>query len=258
MTTSKVTVSSQSAGSKKKKAKNVELDRIKQLNTTELDKEYRRIAAEVWEVSWNMLVDPDDWKLESTSTDLQTGVIHSKHFGKLGKVFKLEGFVDASPESVFEETVIKVNETPQWNTAVTDCRTVHTIDEDTDISYNVTGAAAGGLFSSRDFVNLRHWKTRDGIMLSSGCAVLHPDMPPTKNHIRGDNRAGGWLFKPVEGNSDKCIFGWILNTDLKGWIPQYLVDQAISRVLLEFLNNLRGHMARVKNRTESITDDTVN
>lgn len=35
-----------------------------------------------------------------------------------------------------------------------------------------------------DFVNVRHWETRDGIILSAGCAVFHPSMPPCKKHVR--------------------------------------------------------------------------
>jgi len=32
---------------------------------------------------------------------------------------------------------------------------------------------------------------------------------------RGENKPGGWIFKPVPDNPDRCIFGWIFNTDLK-------------------------------------------
>lgn len=35
--------------------------------------------------------------------------------------FLFQGYVDASPEDVFEETVIKVEETPRWNTTVQEC-----------------------------------------------------------------------------------------------------------------------------------------
>jgi len=35
-----------------------------------------------------------------------------------------------------------------------------------------------------DFVNVRHWRTCDGVILSAGCAVLHPSMPPCKKHVR--------------------------------------------------------------------------
>jgi len=39
-----------------------------------------------------------------------------------------------------------------------------------------------------DFVSVRHWETRDGVILSAGCAVLHPSMPPSKKHVRYGSR----------------------------------------------------------------------
>ena len=62
-------------------------------------------------------------------------------------------------------------------------QTVLVIDDNTDISYNVA-AGIGGVVSSRDFVNLRHWGTREGVFLSAGEGVTHPDRPPNKKHVR--------------------------------------------------------------------------
>lgn len=32
---------------------------------------------------------------------------------------------------------------------------------------------------------------------------------------RGENKDCGWVFKPVPGNPNRCIFCWIFNSDLK-------------------------------------------
>ena len=38
--------------------------------------------------------------------------------------------------------------------------------------------AGGGVVSTRDFVNLRHWALVDGVYVSAGGSVTHPAMPP--------------------------------------------------------------------------------
>jgi hypothetical protein len=163
----------------------------------------------------------------------------------------LEGYVDAGPQETFQETVLKIDESPAWNPTLLECRTLQVVDDSTDINYNITADSYGGLVSSRDFVTLRHWETKDDIILSCGVAVVHPDMPPNKKYIRGENKSGGWVFKPVKDNPDRCVFCWIVNTDIKGWIPHYVVEQAISGMLLQFLRHLRQHIANVKTAMSS-------
>ena len=57
------------------------------------------------------------------------------------------------------------------------------IDENTDISHNIA-AGIGSIVSSRDFVNLRHWGQKEGMYMSAGVGVTHPDCPPVKKHVR--------------------------------------------------------------------------
>ena len=33
--------------------------------------------------------------------------------------------------------------------------------------------------------------------------------------FRGFNGPGGWVFKPIQGEPNKCIFMWVMNTDIK-------------------------------------------
>ena len=42
----------------------------------------------------------------------------------------------------------------------------------------VCAEAGGGVVSTRDFVNLRHWALVDGVYISAGGSVTHPAMPP--------------------------------------------------------------------------------
>ena len=45
--------------------------------------------------------------------------------------------------------------------------------------------AGGGVVSTRDFVNLRHWAAvEDGVLVSAGGSVEHPAMPPQRGRVR--------------------------------------------------------------------------
>lgn len=213
------------------------------VTAAELEAEYKRKGYESWDIAWSMLWSPN-WKVVA-GENLDTGLISYMHCSKFGKVFMVEGFIDASPCDVFQEIVVNIESSPSWNPTLIECRTLQVVDENTDISYNVAASAAGGLVSSRDFVNVRHWKTRDGVILSAGCAVLHPSMPPCKKHVRGENKPGGWVFKPVPDNPKRSVFCWIFNTDLKGWIPHYIVERAVSGSMLQFLQHLRERCAGI-------------
>ena len=147
---------------------------------------------------------------------------------------------------------------PSWNPTLVECKTIQPIDEHTDISYQVEinkinrpcpvfshlpeihnnlqvcAEAGGGVVSTRDFVNLRHWALVDGVYVSAGGSVNHPAMPPQviclsdmefyqvfqksfsqSKKVRGENGPGCWAMRPVEGQPDRCLFQWLLDTDIK-------------------------------------------
>ncbi len=97
--------------------------------------------------------------------------------------------MDAPAKFLMEELFFNIETAPSWNPQLSECRTVQSIDSHTDISYQVSAEAAGGVISPRDFVNLRHWATRrdeDGemVFLMGGRSVKHPAMPPQPKKVR--------------------------------------------------------------------------
>ncbi|KAL8624642.1 hypothetical protein ACOMHN_045177 [Nucella lapillus] len=207
--------------------------------------EIRQLADKSWDFLWQCLNRPEgDWKLEA-GKDREEGLVYSLHIKEHGKLFKLEGKVDMEAKRLWEYMIYNINSSPEWNPTLVECSTVQVIDECTDISHNIA-AGIGGVVSSRDFVNVRHWGIRQGVCMSSGHGVTHPNCPPIKKHVRGYNGPGGWAFKPVENQPDKCVFIWVMNLDLKGWIPQRLVDQASTTVLQDYLRYLRQHVTQLR------------
>ena len=95
-------------------------------------------------------------------------------------------------------------------------------------------------------------------------------MPEQKGKVRGENGPTCYVLRPVPGNPDTCLFQWLLDTDLKvinyleihlppsksfnnpqfqGWIPQSIIDKALSGAQLDYIANVRlraAELARVR------------
>ena len=48
-------------------------------------------------------------------------------------------------------------------------------------------------------------------------------------------------MRSVPDEPDKCLFQWLLDTDLKGWIPQYVIDSALAGAQLDYIENIRKY-----------------
>ncbi len=201
------------------------------------------------ETAWATLnSNPAEWKLEkrleSTGDVVHTKLVRGK------KVFKVTGLVALPPKLLLEELFYRIEHVPQWNPTLVECRCVQPVDAHTDVSYQVAAEAGGGVVSTRDFVNLRHWKLmeEDGTFFAAGVSVKHPAMPPNQpKKVRGENGPGGWAMRPSpNGDARQCLFQWLLDTDLKGWIPQRVIDSALTGACFDYLKYLRAHAAKLQ------------
>ncbi|XP_031570769.1 stAR-related lipid transfer protein 3-like isoform X2 [Actinia tenebrosa] len=203
------------------------------------DVHFKRKAKEIFGIAWDLLTVDKKWKHEKNKDGI---IVESCILKDTGKMFKVQCSIDAPPSVVFSLIVLRVEDGPKWNSSVAESRVLHKIDNHTDICYNVTTDQAGGMVSSRDFVNLRHWQKRGKAYFSCNASVEYQDMPPVNEHIRGENHPGGWLFAENEGHHDQTDFVMLVNTDLKGWLPQYLIDQAMTGVLFGTADCLRNYV----------------
>lgn len=53
-------------------------------------------------------------------------------------------------------------------------------------------------------------------------------------------------MRPINDEPYKCVFQWLLNTNLKGWIPQYLIDATLTNVMFDYLHDLRKYSLVLK------------
>ncbi|KAK6183255.1 hypothetical protein SNE40_010766 [Patella caerulea] len=216
-------------------------------STTSLDKtpDYVALGEKGWNILWSMVTSGDDeWTLDA-GRDMIDGCIYQKNVEGVGKLFKLQVYLDINPEDLWNDLVHNCVVTPEWNPTVLEIKVICVIDNETDICYSVAAEGGGGLVSSRDFVTIRRYGCKEGIWMSAGFPTTHPDMPPQKKYVRGENLPGGWVFKPTN-RPDQCLFIWFVNTNLKGWLPQKLVDQTLSGVLLEYVTYLKRRVKTLK------------
>ncbi|XP_045625227.1 stAR-related lipid transfer protein 3 isoform X2 [Procambarus clarkii] len=121
-----------------------------------------------------------------------------------------------------------------------------TLDSNTDVVYQVASEGPGGVVTARDFVSVRHWKKIGDSWVCAAVSVEYDDEPLQKKFVRGDNGPGCFVFHPADEAPKKCHFQWLLDTDLKGWIPQYVIDQTLTYAMTDFMSCLRSYIPTLK------------
>jgi len=179
----------------------------------------------------------DGWKLEKQSAE--GDLIHSKFIRRNHKIFRITATVDIPPQLLYEELRDNIENVPSWNPTLQQCRILKVINDKVSVSYQVAAEGGGGIVSSRDFINLRYCDSQDGVFVCAGMSVVYPDMPAQKGFVRGENGPGCWLMTPIPNEPNKCIFQWLLDTNLKGWIPQSIIDTALSFAMSDYVRYIR-------------------
>ncbi|XP_063654691.1 stAR-related lipid transfer protein 3 isoform X8 [Pan troglodytes] len=224
------------------------------------EREYIRQGKEATAVVDQILAQEENWKFEKNNP---TPCLHSppchllslpQEYGDTvytievpfhGKTFILKTFLPCPAELVYQEVILQPERMVLWNKTVTACQILQRVEDNTLISYDVSAGAAGGVVSPRDFVNVRRIERRRDRYLSSGIATSHSAKPPTHKYVRGENGPGGFIVLKSASNPRVCTFVWILNTDLKGRLPRYLIHQSLAATMFEFAFHLRQRISEL-------------
>ncbi|KAI6072640.1 StAR-related lipid transfer protein 3 [Aix galericulata] len=162
-----------------------------------------------------------------------------------GKTFILKAFLQCSAETVYQEVILQPEKMILWNRTVAACQILQRVEDNTIVSYDVAAGAAGGVVSPRDFVNVRRIERRRDRYISSGMSTTHSLKPPLSKYVRGENGPGGFIVLKCPSNPRVCTFIWILNTDLKGRLPRYLIHQSLAATMFEFAFHLRQRVSEL-------------
>ncbi|KAM5135247.1 stAR-related lipid transfer protein 3 isoform 1-T3 [Mantella aurantiaca] len=210
---------------------------------TAQEREYVRKGKEAIEIIEQILAQEINWKYEKSN---EVGdVVYTLDIPFHGKTFILKAFIQCPAEVVYQEVILQPEKMVLWNRTVALCQVLQRVDDNTLVSYDVSAGAAGGVVSPRDFVNIRRIERRKDRYLSAGIAGTHPSRPPLTKYVRGENGPGGFVVLKSSRNPSVCTFIWILNTDLKGRLPRYLINQSLAATMFEFCNHLRKRVSEV-------------
>ncbi|XP_033926163.1 stAR-related lipid transfer protein 3 [Melopsittacus undulatus] len=210
---------------------------------TAQEKEYVRQGKDAMEVVDQILAQEEKWKFEKNNDF--GDVVYTFEIPFHGKTFILKAFLQCSAEVVYQEVILQPEKMILWNRTVAACQILQRVEDNTIVSYDVAAGAAGGVVSPRDFVNVRRIERRRDRYISSGMSTTHSLKPPLSKYVRGENGPGGFIVLKCASNPRVCTFIWILNTDLKGRLPRYLIHQSLAATMFEFAFHLRQRIAEL-------------
>lgn len=123
-----------------------------------------------------------DWKHEKLNE--KTGDrIQSLHCKDIGKIFRLTAQIQYPAKELLLNLFNDYDRLPEWNPTVLQSKILKHIDKYTDITYQVSAPAGGGIVASRDFVILRCWKVIcNGEIVDDDITISSEDgMKPHRN-----------------------------------------------------------------------------
>ncbi|XP_015230353.1 PREDICTED: stAR-related lipid transfer protein 3 [Cyprinodon variegatus] len=208
------------------------------------EKEYVRQGREAMSVVEQILTQEENWKFEKNN-DMGDSV-YTLEIPYHGKTFILKGLMQCPAEFVYQEVILQPEKMVQWNKTVSVCQILQRVDDNTLVTYDVSAGAAGGVVSARDFVNVRRVERKRDCYMSAGMATNHDAKPPCGRYVRGENGPGGFVVLKSSSNPSVCTFIWVLNTDLKGRLPRYLIHQSLAATMFEFMSHLRQRITDLR------------
>ncbi|KAM9493252.1 stAR-related lipid transfer protein 3 [Clarias gariepinus] len=208
---------------------------------TSQEREFVRQGREAMAVMEQILSQEENWKFEKNN-DIGD-CVYTLEIPFHGKTFILKALLQCSAELVYQEVILQPEKMVQWNRTISACQILQRVDDNTSVSYDVSSGAAGGVVSPRDFVNVRRVERRRDRYISAGMATVHSSKSPHPRYVRGENGPGGFVVLKSSSNPSLCTFIWVLNTDLKGRLPRYLIHQSLAATMFEFMSHLRQRIA---------------
>ncbi|CAB1416751.1 unnamed protein product [Pleuronectes platessa] len=165
----------------------------------------------------SMLEDKDGWKVEIAES---TGdVICSKAMPGARKVFRLEAVLEAGVDELYDILFTRVEEMHQWNPSIQRIKVLMHVGPGTIVTHEVSAETAGNLIGQRDFLSVRHsCKQRSSVYLG-GAAIQLEAFPPQASFVRAEDGPTCIIIQPLDGDTRKSHFTWLLNMDVKQQQP---------------------------------------
>ena len=192
-------------------------------------------ANKTFEEAYDLLVSQEEWK-EAKRNECGDIVMTKKN--KQGKnMYKIKAKIDISPEKLIA-ALKDVENSDKWNKTLKKLDVVSTISDDIKVTYQIT-STAGGVVSERDFILVLKFGYKNDAYLQAACSIEYPGLEKMKNMVRAWNYPGGLMVKPIINEPGKSEFHWLIDCDLKGWLPASMVSLAMPFMQMQYVESIR-------------------
>ncbi|XP_005736482.1 steroidogenic acute regulatory protein, mitochondrial [Pundamilia nyererei] len=205
------------------------------------DQLYVQHGQEAMRKALSVLEEKEGWKLEVAESNGDT--ICSKVIPGGRKVFRLEAVLDASVDELYNILFVRVEELHQWNPSIQQIKVLKRIGLQTIVIHEVSTGTAGNVIGKRDFLSVRHTCKQRSSVYIGGAAVQLESLPPQAGFVRAEHGPTCIIIQALDEDSTKSRFTWLLNMEVKGWLPKSIVNQALPRVQLDFTRHLRRRLS---------------
>ncbi|XP_044034022.1 steroidogenic acute regulatory protein, mitochondrial [Siniperca chuatsi] len=201
---------------------------------------YVQQGQEAMRKALSMLEDKQGWKVEITESN--GDVICSKVMPGARKVFRLETVLEASVDELYNILFVRVEEMHQWNPSIQHINVLKHVGPETIVTHEVSAETAGNLIGQRDFLSVRHSCKEKSSVYLGGAAIHLESFPPQSGFVRAEDGPTCIIIQALDEDTRKSRFTWLLNMDVKGWLPKSIVNQALPRAQLDFTRHLRRRL----------------
>lgn len=158
-------------------------------------------------------------------------------------LIKAEATLNIKP-NLLCELIYNLKWRKKWDKVLSDFKIVDKIDESSDVIFSLYKAPFG--ISNREFLQKRfifeNIENFDFILAFENAE--HENCKVKDGHIRTDSIMGGYLIQKLE--NDKSYLYIISQTDIKGVIPNWIVNQTASKAPASWIKDLKKGIDLIK------------
>jgi len=169
-----------------------------------------------------------DWKLVFDSQTKQIKVWEQRLPNSTINRIKMKAhMIGISAETIYD--VLHDSEyRKDWDLNMAEGSTIALLDSYNDIGYYAGKSPFFGI-SGRDFCNMRSWwvSEDESEYIIMNHSVHHPAKPERKQYVRAWSHKTGYVVRRDDQDENSCYLIYCTQTDLRGWIPDKLINKAI-------------------------------
>ncbi|CAJ0930155.1 unnamed protein product, partial [Mesorhabditis belari] len=207
-------------------------------------------AAAAFQDAEKLFADPtfesrDGWEDDQSNDD--GDVVYAKDTEEGTKMVTVR--VTGKVDDVMQEAWTGASGLPEWNPNIDFASTIATLTDHVDIlTYGNNDIL---VVSGREFVSARLYRKVGDYYIMASRSVNLTDVPEKKGKVRA------WLYlaaarfraDPTDPEN-KTLTDVVMHVDLKGFLPEFLVNQVIGKIMLMDVEQNKKHFDEIKQKKD--------